>query len=118
MSACMRSLNSSDQWAPGFNLLLLFGCGDLAHGCANGVEGAATESPEGESESRLWLAVSSERRDARTARPDEGVAPGFSVRVGRDDEGLEEEFDSLIRRVMAPLVNWLRWILDSSVIVV
>ena len=27
MSACMRSLNSSDQWAPGLSLLLLFGCG-------------------------------------------------------------------------------------------
>jgi hypothetical protein len=23
----MRSLNSSDQWAPGLSLLLLFGCG-------------------------------------------------------------------------------------------
>jgi hypothetical protein len=27
MSACMRSLNSSDHWAPGLSLLLLFGCG-------------------------------------------------------------------------------------------
>jgi hypothetical protein len=27
MSACMRSLNSSDQWAPGLSLLLLVGCG-------------------------------------------------------------------------------------------
>jgi hypothetical protein len=26
ISACMRSLNSSDQWAPGFSLLLCFGC--------------------------------------------------------------------------------------------
>jgi hypothetical protein len=52
MSACMRSLNSSDQWASGFDLLLFFGFGDLAHGCANGVEGAATASPEGETGSR------------------------------------------------------------------
>jgi hypothetical protein len=27
MSACMRSLNSSDQCAPGLSLLLLCGCG-------------------------------------------------------------------------------------------
>jgi len=27
MSACMRSLYSSDQCAPGFKLALLFGCG-------------------------------------------------------------------------------------------
>ena len=27
MSACIRSLYSSDQWAPGFKLALLRGCG-------------------------------------------------------------------------------------------
>jgi hypothetical protein len=27
MSACMRSLYSSDQWAPGFSLMLSFGLG-------------------------------------------------------------------------------------------
>jgi hypothetical protein len=61
MSACMRSLNSSDQWAPGLSLLLLVGCG-----CGGGGGGVLLS-----------------RGDFR--------APTLSVSVAREDVGLEGE---------------------------
>ena len=73
MSACIRSLYSSDQWASGL-LAALLG--------ANGLDCALVSLG-----------------DFR--------APGFSVRIGRDDEGWEGEFESLIWSVMAPWLNAL-----------
>ena len=73
MSACMRSLYSSDHFAPGFCLALSCGCG-------------------------VGSVVAASRGDFR--------APALSLRVGRVDEGLNEEFEWLIRELMAPQFDW------------